>query len=574
MCVYLIIVLVLLLSLSNLFILLYGGNLLSLNVSINKNLPPMLNQMIQLTLLHDIDKGKEIEEIEEIEEIPINRPNILFIFPDQLRFDWIDDHYYPNQLDINTPNIKKLQLNGIRFMNVISASPTCVPSRATLAAGMMNYDKLGQKHNGMNWPPPFRYNSTAEYKNVINKPSDNGHIFTFYKYLQLYGYHTMTTGKDDLTKQHGVGIDGRYLINELGFSDGRRCHGKLDVDTKYPKTLDPYAKYLDGTDDAKIQHNCYAMCDGHDQICPKPCDLHNDLSYQDNYITSTTLDILESTRNYKDKPWFLQVNYAGPHDPFMITKSMYDLNEKLYPNKSRLIPSIKKYPEIDYEKKAKHKNMENIRMSRELYTIEIENLDVLIGKLIDKLYEMKQYNNTIICISSDHGDMMGDGDQFGKFSPWSASTNVPLICSGPNIKKNIYIKTIVSLIDLAATFLEYGGMIDSQRPSYMDSISLIPFLNGTWDDNYNKYNRKYYSSGLGEWRLVIKEINSNIWKLICCRKQCNNPRYSTALKTIDHQYILLFNVKYDLYEQTNLVDKYPEVINEMRQYLPKGFCDQ
>ena len=70
---------------------------------------------------------------------------------------------------------------------------------------------------------------------------------------------------------------------------------------------------------------------------------------------------------------------------------------------------------------------------------------------------MDELGNTVICISSDHGEMLGDFDIFSKSKPWVASTNVPLVCMGPDIERRQIIESYVSNMDLAGTFIDYSG---------------------------------------------------------------------------------------------------------------------
>ena len=61
------------------------------------------------------------------------KPNIVFIFPDQLRADFLGCY---GADFIKTPNIDKLAENGIRYQNAYSSSPVCVPARTNLMTGM------------------------------------------------------------------------------------------------------------------------------------------------------------------------------------------------------------------------------------------------------------------------------------------------------------------------------------------------------------------------------------------------------------------------------------------------------
>eukprot|EP01084_Bolivina_argentea_P187646 323161_1 len=144
-------------------------------------------------------------------------------------------------------------------------------------------------------------------------------------------------------------------------------------------------------------------------------------------------------------PWFLQVNFAGPHDPFMITNKMHQRSWL----DSRQFPVPLEYSEF---RNISGKN----DSSRPQYSASVEYLDRQLGLIVNKLKELKELEETIICISSDHGDMLGDAQDSGKFKPWIQSTNVPLICAGPGILRGHTIETYVEQIDLAATFLDFA----------------------------------------------------------------------------------------------------------------------
>lgn len=75
------------------------------------------------------------------------RPNILFLFPDQHRFDWLGTAGVP----VPTPNVDALAGRGARFTHAITPSPLCAPARACLAAGR-EYDSCGVPGNRVDYP--------------------------------------------------------------------------------------------------------------------------------------------------------------------------------------------------------------------------------------------------------------------------------------------------------------------------------------------------------------------------------------------------------------------------------------
>eukprot|EP01084_Bolivina_argentea_P046451 85561_1 len=478
-----------------------------------------------------------------------NQPNILFLIPDQWRFDWADTYWISN-LSINTPNFRDIVANGTRFVNTIVGSPLCAPSRSCIASGR-EYDYIGISKNK-------------------DLPED---VPTFYKLIQDTGYWVMVSGKDDLTKTTGCGVNGTYRLTELGFNDQERCQGKDDHIDNYPNVSDPYGVWLSQKNTQKlkktwweIDYNCIggdSCCPGGQRDCPyaevfDPNNItRNNMGYEDNYIDSKTIELLE--RKPKNKPWFIQVNYVGPHPPFAILQTMNDsVQNRSYP------------PPVEWTDNHPQKYV----LARKDYAAEIMNIDISFGHIIDWLRNNNEYENTVICISSDHGELLGDFNNWGKKMPWIGSTNVPLVCSGPNILKNKIINTYVTNMDLAATFLDITGSKIPPKSNNFSSISLNRFLNGTWSDNNNGY-RKYVYSGLTNWRTVIQKINDTItWKYICCQDVCPGNRNSTTTK-YKNVYQALYNLQNDLYEENNLAKMYPDVMDYMNKtYLPSGFCNE
>ncbi|MGH9632724.1 MAG: sulfatase-like hydrolase/transferase, partial [Bryobacteraceae bacterium] len=144
-------------------------------------------------------------------------PNILFLFPDQLRFDWTGAN---KKLPVRTPHLDQLAARGVRFTNAVVASPLCAPSRACLAAGK-EYDRCGVPSNGQDYP-------------ISQK--------TYYTLLRDSGYEVLGCGKLDLAKaSHDWGVDGKKHLTEWGFSDGVNNAGKFDaIRNSYPEPQDPY----------------------------------------------------------------------------------------------------------------------------------------------------------------------------------------------------------------------------------------------------------------------------------------------------------------------------------------------
>lgn len=117
--------------------------------------------------------------------MPSERPNILFLFADQHRHDWIGS--IPD-VSVRTPNINNLADRGIRLTNAITPSPLCAPARACLAAGV-EYPRAPVTYNGEDFPT----DQPTLYRQLRNEA----------------GYHVTGCRKFDLHKNtYEWGVDG------------------------------------------------------------------------------------------------------------------------------------------------------------------------------------------------------------------------------------------------------------------------------------------------------------------------------------------------------------------------------
>lgn len=378
-------------------------------------------------------------------------PNFLFLLPDQWRPDWMPGD---PAIPVKLPNIAALAARGVRFDRVLCASPLCAPSRACLASGR-EYRHCNVESNAHDYP--------------LDQP-------TYYQALRAAGYHVMACGKIDLHKKTlDWGLDGKRLLKEWGFSDGIDNAGKGDaVRSGAERPKDPYMGMLHGRGlaaahvaDFKLRKNYGAT-----HTTPLPDD-----AYCDNWITGNAKELI--ARAPKDKPWHLVVNFTGPHNPMDITKSMEaTARDRAYPPSNR-------NTQFDA---ATHTRI------RQNYSAMCENIDRRIGEILDAVARRGELENTLVVFSSDHGEMLGDHDRWGKHVPYQASAGIPLIVAGLDAKKGTRAKAMTSLIDVGATFLDYAGV----KPL---AGSEAKSLRGVLTGRTTKH-RDVLHSALEEWRLV------------------------------------------------------------------------
>jgi arylsulfatase A-like enzyme len=430
---------------------------------------------------------------------PAARPNILFFFPDQLRHDFIE----PSAgIPVRTPNIRQLASKGVRFTQAVTPAPLCAPARACLASGL-EYDRCRVPSNRQNYP--------------LDQP-------IVYQRLRTVGYHVMGCGKFDLHKADlNWGLDGKRLIADWGFSDGIDNEGKHDATIAYTrngKPMGPFMAHLERLGLAHAHIEDYEKRQGQGATFPTPLP---DSAYGDNWIARNGLALLDAAP--RNKPWFLQVNFNGPHAPWDITASM----EKRW--RGIRFPQPTKNTQLTADKHV---------LVRENYAAMIENIDTRIGEIVEKVRQRGELENTLIVVSSDHGEMLGDHNLWGKTQPYHGSTGVPLVVSGLEVRPSIQSAPATSL-DVTATILDYAG---APALEGMDSKSLRPVLSG------GKAVRTHVLSGMGSWRMALRDQMKYV------RRAEGGP--------------LLFDLKNDPQETENRAADRPGVVAEMERLLPRN----
>lgn len=441
-----------------------------------------------------------------------SRPNILFFFPDQHRFDWTSMN--PDVPDI-TPNLKRLAARGVHFTNALSPAPVCAPARACLASGKA-YANCGVAGNGN----PYPLKQT-----------------TFYSLLRQAGYQVLGCGKFDLDKPgKNWGLDGKHqrqgkpsLLEVWGFSDGIDNAGKMDGASAYKdgKKPEPYFAFLESRNLVDAHLKNFKTLD-HDYPGPS---LMPDDAYCDNWIADNGLNLIRSAP--KGRPWFIQINFNGPHPPMDVTKSMF---EKW---KDTKFPPVRAGNGDDWL--AKRRN----------YGAMIYNIDRWLGVFQEDLSKRGELENTLIVYCSDHGEMLGDRGMSGKSQPYHPSVCVPLVFAGPAVRKNVTCEKPAETLDLAATFLDYAGVA---VPKDMDSKSLRPFLEGGGD-----LTRTCAVSSLGNWALAF----DGRYKLVATEMGRKKSKQTAATNPLE-----LYDLSTDPAEVHNIAGEYPDIVARLKPLLP------
>lgn len=470
-----------------------------------------------------------------VAEGPRRYPNFLLFFPDQHRYDWTGMN---PRVPVRTPNLVKLAKEGVWFQTAFCPSPLCAPSRASLALGK-EYDRTGVKSNRDNLPES---------------------VPTLYSLLRDAGYRVGSVGKLDFRKpEHDWGEDGlhrvggREYFREWGFTDGFDSEGKGDsfrgitgLDGKAPLVgASPYTKMLMDRQDGSLeryvrwredQRQSGLSPSGH--AYTRPIELAEE-AYNDNWVGQNGLNLVRGFP--QEQPWFLQVNFPGPHNPMDITPAMaewYRDTEFPGPYGNTQLP-----PDVH-------------TAIRRNYSAMVENIDRWLGRYLEAIEQRGELEDTVVAYSSDHGEMLGDHNRWAKTVPYQPSVGVPLMICGPGVRKGHVHRGPAETLDLTATFLDYAGAL---VPKDMDSRSMRPLLEGKTNSH-----RTHAFSGLGEWRMVY----DGRYKLII---GFDAERMDTRGQDVFREDgpVLLFDLRNDPAETQNVAQEKPVVVKRLTGLLKR-----
>lgn len=344
------------------------------------------------------------------------KPNILLLFTDQQRFDTIGALGNPHMV---TPNLDALVQDGQAYTNAYSPNPICCPARHNLITG------LPAKDHGI---------ADNEFNARCNRC-----LPTVAELLSDAGYHTRAIGKMHYQPaRRSNGFDVRETMEEV------------------PEFLedDDYLQYLqsNGYGDVQNIHGVRNLL----YMIPQTS-LIPEEHLGTKWVADRVLNYLD--HKSKNRPYFLFAGWIAPHPPFNVPERLVDLYKDVdLPSpmeaRSNLCSMSEEnkawgdFPDPSYERKM-----------RQSYYAQITFIDEQIGRIIKKLKDMGEYDNTLIIFSSDHGEMLSDLGCYQKFLPFDGSSKIPLIVRFPkHTQAGQRREEFVDLNDFLPTMLDVAGV--------------------------------------------------------------------------------------------------------------------
>jgi len=468
-----------------------------------------------------------------------SKPNVVLILTDDLGWQDVKCYDIDEPSPMETPNIDALAQKGVKFWQAYSPAPTCAPSRCAIMSG--NHPARAQKTHVVGGAPPtpnhkFAWSMIAPWYSG-RMPANE---MTIARVLQQNGYITGHSGKWHMAIDHKAFPQ----PEDQGFdwtrsSRGARSSMKSRV-TGFAtnRKKDPF----------RLDKNGYPF-------------------------HQTSEDALTFLRQNNAQPFFLYYATWLVHTP------IHTRSEKL----------LEKYcKKLGVEKPKENKDWTLKGQQNPFYCAMVEELDYYIGKVITYLNETedprwpghKLSENTFIIFTSDNGGMEGHAAEVitdnypldkGKISAMEGGTRVPLIITGPKINQGVESNVMVNGLDFYPTILSLTGTpypknktLDGADLSNlllqdpMDS-DLIKDKKGKTRDTmiWHFPNSSAFESTIrvGGYKLV-RNYNHRYYK--------DNPEQEMyqLYRTIDGE-----QVRVDIEEANNLVDKFPKLTKELDDKL-------
>ena len=533
------------------------------------------------------------------------RPNIVLILADDLGYTDIS----PFGSEIRTPNIARLAAEGISFTNYHTAG-SCAPARAMLLTGVDSH------RNGVPNIPEALPPEQSAYENYQGVLGDG--VVTLANLLQDAGYHTYMTGKWHL------GHTPQLLPSARGF-DRTIAMADTGADNWEQRT------YLPIYDRA----NWYA--DGEEHTLP-------DDFYSSEYFIDKTIEFIDSNVE-DDAPFFAYIPFQAVHMPVQAPREFSDKYTGVYDQgwtvmrerrrvaaeaagvipagaEAVVTPGTLIWDSLTAEQQRHHAR----RM--EVYAGMVDAMDMHIGRLMDYLESIGEYEDTIFIFTSDNGaegsglisptgtsvldewfndvgysadyETLGERGSFNAIGPSNASIaasplayykfhasegglRVPLVISGPGINyQGTMTDEFVFVTDLTPTILElvdvnnHDGNWDGKEVEPIIGSGFSRFLAGNSVQIHHASEAIGYELGgnsalfKGDYKIVINPAGQNEteWHLFNIK---SDPGETKDLATDQADLLAEMLADYEAYVEANNVLPMPAGYNRVGTIFKDGF---
>ena len=342
----------------------------------------------------------------------MQQPNVLMIMADQLAPHFTGTYGHPL---VQTPHLDALAERGVRFDATYAHSPLCAPARFTMLSGQP-VSAIGAWDNAAEFPAT---------------------VPTVCHHLRRLGYRTILSGK-----MHFVGPDQLHGFDERLTTDIYPADFAWTPNWEQAhERIDKWYHGMDTLHEAGVAGATYQI------------DYDEEVGY------AARRKLWDLARSQDDGPFFLCASFIHPHDPYVARPEWWDR----YDHDAIDMPDVPDIDEMDphtrrirqaIQAESLGYNEDHVRNSRHGYYANTTYFDDWIGQLVGVLDETGLADNTVVMVTADHGDMLGDRGTWFKMSFHERSARVPLVMAGPGVAAGATVAEASTHLDYLPTLLD------------------------------------------------------------------------------------------------------------------------
>lgn len=368
--------------------------------------------------------------------------NLLVVFADQWRREAMG---FAGKDPVLTPNMDAFAEASVYCTDAVSTFPLCSPHRASMLTG---------RH-------PLSTGVFTNCKAGLSmrlKDSERG----IAQCLKERGYRTGYIGKwhlDEPEQNISSNPESKAMNWDAYTPPGIRRHG-----------FDYWYSY--GACDQHLSPHYWR--DSPEQICIR--------EWSPKHETDMAIKFMEKQK--QEGPFALMVSWNPPHSPYdQVPQNYLDLYEEEVPLKENVERKDIHHHTYEYAGYSK----EELQTVTKQYYAAVSGLDDQFGRLVKWLKDNRLFDDTLIVLSADHGDMLGSHGLIAKHVWYEESIGIPLVIGGAGLLSGVC-RTVIGSPDLMPTLL---GLLEQPVPSETEGVNCAQNIR---DRSFNKNKSCYLAA--------------------------------------------------------------------------------